>query len=107
RRHRPLSDDTLLARLHYRRASARLRTGLHVAAIIDLDQAISLKPNDARPYLQKGLALLQINDFVEASRTLLIGSRLTPTDGRLSKRFVVSLEGIRHAWQAYRSGSHS
>lgn len=70
---------TLLAQLLYRRARVWTKMRDFRASIRDLDAAITIR-SSPKLYLLKGVALMQIHQFAEASQTLLEGIKFAPND---------------------------
>eukprot|EP00953_Heterococcus_sp_UTEX-ZZ885_P033528 17427-Heterococcus_DN1.PRE.2 len=76
-----LSWELQLARVLFRRASARLQCPPAAAcntsslrdAVADLDASLALQPSQPRAYLQKGVALLQLEEHSAASEALIAG----------------------------------
>jgi tetratricopeptide (TPR) repeat protein len=76
-----LSWESQLARVLFRRASARLQclpaaaynTSSLRDAVADLDASLALQPSQPRAYLQKGVALLQLKEHSAASEALIAG----------------------------------
>ena len=70
-RDEPLSREDLVA-THVNRGILKLRRNMIDAAIVDFDTAIAMNPNQPEAYLNKGAALIRLENASEALRLFTV-----------------------------------
>jgi tetratricopeptide (TPR) repeat protein len=94
---------------HVNRGILRLRRGLAEAAIADFDEAIQLDPQQPEAYLNKGAALIRLNNPSEALGlfTVALEHNTRRPEIAFFGRAIANetLGNIRQAYQDYRRAS--
>jgi tetratricopeptide (TPR) repeat protein len=101
------SHDTVAT--HVNRGILRLRRSQTDAAIADFDQAIRLDPRQPEAYLNKGAALIRLNDATEALRLFTVALEYNTRRPEIAHfgRAIAneSLGNVRAAYDDYRRAS--
>ena len=90
-----------VVKIYLGRASCFSKISDYRRSIEDANSALSLDPSCVQAYVRRGEALMQLQQFREASDTFREGLTVDPTHRVLKKRFADSLRGLRVQWHQY------
>ena len=91
----------IVVKIYLGRASCFSKISDYRRSIEDANSALSLDPSCVQAYVRRGEALMQLQQFREASDTFREGLTVDPTHRVLKKRFADSLRGLRVQWHQY------